>query len=115
MMTPDRPVSGPVPSLLRGFGVGLDRDRRGQRPGSDLVEARAAIDRSIVARREWNDGLPPAGSADRRVELSRALVGAGALGDRSTRRAPLGVVRQPLAGKERLLARREGELLPAIA
>ena len=121
-MTRGRPVSGPASWLLRGFGVGravptgrLDGGRRGQGPGSDLVEARAAIDGSIVPRREWHDGLTPAGPAHRGMKLSWALGGASALGDRSAGRTPLGVVGQPLAREEGLLAGREDELLGAIA
>ena len=49
------------------------------------------------------------------MELARALGGAGALGDRPARRAALGVVGQPLAGKEGLLAGREAELLGTVA
>jgi len=125
MMTRGRPVSGPASWLLReirrwaadgrfailGGGAGC----LGQGPGPDLVEARTAIDRSIIPRRERHDGLTPTGPADRGMEFARALGGAGPLGDRPARRAALGVVGQPLAGKEGLLASREAELLGTIA
>jgi len=115
-MTRDRPVSGPASWLLRSFERWLDGRRLlGERACPHLVEAGAAIDGSIVPWRERYDGLTPAGPADRGMELSWALVRAGALGGRSARRAALGVVGQPLAGKEGLLAGREAELLGAVA
>src|SRR5213078_772535 len=99
MMTRGRPVSGPACRLLSAAGTELvaltrlsDAGRRAQRPGSNLVEARAAVDGSIVPWREWHDGLTPAGPAHRGMELSWALSGARALGDRPTWGAPLGVV-----------------------
>ena len=91
MMTRDRPVSGPVSWLLRGFGVGpptgaRDLDRRARRgfqgPRPDLVETRTAIDGSVVPWRERYDGLTPAGAADRSMELAWTLARTGALGDR---------------------------------
>ena len=115
-MTRGRPVSGPASWLLRRFErMGLDGRRLGERACSDLVEAGAAIDGSIVPWRERYDGLTPAGPADRGVELARTLARAGPLGDRPARRAPLGVVGQPLAGKEGLFAGREAELLGTVA
>src|SRR5207247_1939040 len=78
--------------------------RAGQGPSADLVEARAAIDGPVVARRERDNGLTPAGPANRGVELARAFAGAGSFGNGSARWASLGVVGQPLRGKERLLA-----------
>src|SRR6185503_19659450 len=102
--------------LLRRFEEWLDGRRLlGERACPHLVEAGAAIDGSIVPWRERYDGLTPAGPADRGMELSRALVRTGALGGRSARRAALGVVGQPLAGKEGLLAGREAELLGTVA
>src|SRR5687768_2290556 len=83
--------------------------------GPDLVEARAAVHRPIVARREWHYRLPAARAADRGVELARPFVRSGALGRCSAGGAALGVVDQALAGIERLLARREDELLGAIS
>src|SRR6478752_913840 len=124
MMTRGRPVSGPASWLLRRFGDGpptseCDLGGRarggGQGPRPDLVEARTAIHGSVVPGRERYDGLTPAGPADRGVELARTLARAGPLGDRPARRASLGVVGQPLAGKERLLAGREAELLGTVA
>src|SRR3954453_17220229 len=123
MMTRGRPVSRPASWLLRRLSDGpltgacLDGRARGFRqcPRSDLVEAGAAIDRTVVPRRERYDGLTPAGPADRGVELARAVARAGALGDRPARRAPLGVVGQPLAGKEGLFAGRGAELLGTVA
>jgi hypothetical protein len=49
------------------------------------------------------------------MELAWALIRASALRDRTTGRAPLGVVDQPLAGKEGLLASGEAELLGTVA
>ena len=83
--------------------------------GADLVEARAAVHRPIVAWRERDDRLAAARTADRGVELAWALVGSGALRGRSAGRAALRVVDQALAGIEGLLAGREDELLGAIA
>ena len=94
---------------------GSDVRGRLQRAGTDLVEARAAIDRSIVPRRERHDGLTPAGPADRGVEFARALVVPRALGGGAARRASLRVVDQTLAGEEGLLAGGEDELFPAVA
>ena len=48
------------------------------------------------------------------MELARSLIVPRALGGRPTRRAPLRIVHQALAGEERLLACGEGELLPAV-
>src|SRR5262245_29604715 len=100
MMTRGRPVSGPAPWLLRRFGgsAPLDGDRGGQRPGPDLVEARAAVHGPIVAWRERDDGLSPTGPADRGMEFAGAFVGTRALGDRSAGGTPLRVVGQPFAG-----------------
>ena len=91
------------------------RRRLRERPGPNLVEAGTAVDGPVVPWREWHDGLAPAGPADRGMELPRAVRRAGALRDRSAGRAALGVVGQPLAGKEGLLARGEAELLRAVA
>ena len=91
------------------------RGRALERAGSDLVEARAAIHRPIVAWRERDDRLAAARAADRGVELAWAFVGSGALGRCSTARAALWVVDQALAGIEGLLAGREDELLGTIA
>jgi len=49
------------------------------------------------------------------MELARSLVIPRALCGRPTGRAPLRIVHQTLAGEERLLAGREGELLSAVA
>lgn len=83
--------------------------------GSDLVEARAAVDGSVVPRSERHDRLSSTGAADRCVELARAADSSGPLGGSPTRRTALRVVRQTLAGKERLLADREDELLRTVA
>jgi hypothetical protein len=103
-----RPRAGRV-GWLRVRGRGLER------AGADLVEARAAVHRPIVARRERDDRLAAARAADRGMELAWAFVGSGALGRCSTARAALRVVDQALAGIEGLLARREDELLGTIA
>jgi len=67
--------------LVRGRGGSLCVCGRGlERPGPDLVEARAAVHRPIVAWRERDDGLAAACAADRGMELSWALVRSGALG-----------------------------------
>jgi hypothetical protein len=91
------------------------RGRGGQRPCSNLIEAGAAIDGSIIPRRERYDGLAPAGAADRSVEFSWAFAGARPLGRRAARWASLRVVGQPLARKEGLLTGREAELLRTVA
>ena len=123
MMTRGRPVSGPASWLLRDSKLGafpgansLGADgRAGQGSRANLVEARAAVDGPVVARRERYDGLTPAGPADRGMELARAFAGAGSLGSGTARWASLGVVGQPLRGEECLLAGREEELLGAVA
>src|SRR5687768_9594892 len=83
--------------------------------GPDLVEARAAVHRPVITRRERHDRLPAARTADRCVELARPFVRSGALRRRSAGGAALGVVDQALAGIEGLLAGREDELLGAIS
>jgi len=111
-----RPYSGaPADRPLRGGGL-IRSDRRGrpQRSSPDLVEARAAVDRPIVPWSERHDSLTPAGSADRRMEFARSLIVPRALRGGPTRRAPLRIVHQALAGKERLLACGEGELLSTV-
>ena len=116
----------PSPGNRRGrpFPVDLDESvlrtasdvgRRLQGPGSDLVEARAAVDRSVIAWGEWHHRLAAATAADRRVEFARSSGRSGPLGDRTARRAPLRIVEQALAGEECLLAAGEDELLRAIA
>ena len=115
------PRGRPVAGSARGrsdrmrAAPGLDARRDRQRAGSDLVETGTAIDRPIVPRREWHDGLAPAGPADRGVELAWALVRSSPLGGGPARWASLRVVRQPLAGVEGLFARREREFLGTIA
>src|SRR5688572_13427383 len=99
----------------RRSGPSHVRGRALQRAGADLVEARAAVHRSVVAWRERDHGLAAAGAADRGVELTGPLVGSGSLGGGSARRAALRVVDQALAGIEGLLASREDEFLGAIA
>jgi hypothetical protein len=86
-----------------------------QRPGADLVEARAAVHRSIVAWRERHDGLAPTGAADRCMELARTLVVPRPLGRGATRRTALRIVDQALAGIEGLFAGGEGELLRTVS
>ncbi len=86
----------------------------GECTGSDLVETGAAVDGSIVPRREWHDGLPPTGPADRGMKLAWALTGAGTLGHGSTGWAALRVVGQAFRREEGLLAGREDELLATI-
>src|SRR5688572_31427043 len=98
-----------------GSGPPLGVRRLLERSGTDLVEARAAVHRSVVARRERDHGLAAARAADGGVELAGALVGSCALGGRSAGGAALRVVDQTLAGKEGLLAGGEDELLRTIA
>jgi hypothetical protein len=86
-----------------------------QRPGTHLVEARAAVDRSVVPRREGHDGLSPTGAADRCMELARSFVVSRSLGRGATRRTALRIIDQTLAGIEGLLACREGELLRTVS
>ena len=112
-----RPVAGPAARLLPRLEVRSGTlDARGDVQGSipNLVEARAAINRPIVPWRKWNDGLPPAGAADGGMEFTWSFCGSSALGCRPARRASLRVVQQALARIEGLLARGEGELLPAV-
>jgi transposase InsO family protein len=86
-----------------------------QRPGTNLVEARAAVHRSVIPRRERDDGLSPTGAADRCVELARSFVVPRSLGRGATRRTALRIVDQTLAGVEGLFACREGELLRTVS
>ena len=112
-----RPVTGPAARLLPRLEVRsgtLDARRYVQGAIPHLVEARAAIHRPVVPRGKRNDGLPPAGAADRGMELTWSFSGSSALGCRPARRASLRVVQQALARIERLLARGEGEFLPAV-
>jgi hypothetical protein len=117
-MTRGRPVAGPASWLLRGFDRRDDSNGgwlAGQSSRPDLVEARTAVHGAIVPRRKRYDGLTPTGPADRGMELAWSLARASALGDRPAGGTTLGVVGQPLAGEECLLAGREAELLGAIA
>lgn len=98
-------------SAVRSGGDG----RRCLCPGSDLVEAGAAIDGSIVARRERDHRLAAASAADRRVELARTAVGSSPFGHGAAGRAALRIVEKTLGRKERLLPTRERELPGAIA
>jgi len=91
------------------------RGRALERARPNLVEARAAVHRPIIAGRERDDRLAAARAADRGMELAWALVGSGAFGRCSTARAALRVVDQALAGIEGLFAGREDELLGTIA
>src|SRR4029453_18860349 len=84
-------------------------------PGPYLVEARAAVHRSVVARRERDHRLASAAAADRRVELPRSTDGTGPLGKRPASRAPLRVVEQALAREKCLLAGGGRELLRTVA
>ena len=106
-----------APRALRR-GLGRRAATRGRlclhRPGPDLVEAGAAVDRAIVPWRERHDGLPPAGSAHRGMELARPLPRSGPLGRSPARRAALRIVGQALARIEGLFAGGEDELLRAI-
>ena len=123
MMTRGRPVSGPASRLLRRFGVGRSMgDRRldgalalRQRPGPDLVEARAAIDGAIVPRRERHDGLTPAGPADRGMELARALVRSARLATARHDGQRWGSLVNPLLAKKACSPAGEAELLGAVA
>jgi hypothetical protein len=100
--------------LLVGEGLGVGgRALQGAR--ADFVEARAAVHRAIVTRRERHDRLAAARAADRGVELAWTFVGSGALGRSSAGRAPLRVVDQTLAGIEGLFTGRKHELLGTIA
>ena len=86
-----------------------------------LLEALAAIDRFITARLEGHLRLLPAIRADRGIHLPRATVAiaasapAGALAGRAALWAAAGLIRQPPAGVELLLSRREEELTSAVA
>src|SRR6476660_1903250 len=71
----------------------------GDRSVLHLVEAGAAVDRSVVARSERHDRLASAMPADRGVELPWPADSAGTLGNGTTRRAALRVVQQTLAGE----------------
>ena len=110
----DRPRPPPG-TLLNAPQEESDACRDVQRAVTHLVEARAAVHRSIVARCERDDRLPPAGSADRGVEFARSIGRSRTLGGRPARRASLRIVQQALAGVEGLLAGREDELLAAVA
>jgi hypothetical protein len=99
---------------LGGWGVPLDGGVGCGRSGPDLVEARAAVNRSVVARSERDHRLPSAAAADGGVELTRSSVGPRSLGDGSARWATLGVVQQSFACEEGLFAAREGEFLRAV-
>ena len=88
----ERAAEGPLD--VRRLGV--------QRPRTHLVEARAAVHRAIVARREGHHGLPAAGTAHRGVELARAFPGPRALGRGAARRAALRIVGEALARVEGL-------------
>ena len=100
-------------SVAHSGSLGPCRDA-GERTCPHLVEAGAAVDGSIVARRERHDGLPPAGPADRGVEFARTLARTSSLGHGPARWAALRVVRQAFGGEESLLASREDELLATI-
>src|SRR5690349_3861163 len=98
-----------------GSGAGRSRGRGGLR--ADLVEAGGAVDRAVVPRLERHHGLAATAVADRRVVLAGA--GGAARGPRAlrggaARGAALGVVGQPLAAEELLLARREDERVTAV-
>src|SRR5262245_9201307 len=82
--------------------------------GSDLVEARAAVHRPIVARRERHHRLPAAHPADRGVVFARASRRLGPLVGGATAVAPLRIVLEAFAGEERLLTRRKDERFAAI-
>src|SRR4051812_25465633 len=64
---------------------GLDRERT----CSDLVEAGAAIDGPVIARRERHNRLAATRAADRGVELPWTAGGSGAFRDCATRGAAL--------------------------
>jgi len=84
-------------------------------PGANLVEAVGAVDRPVVAWKEWHECLPAALRADCGVHLALPTVtvlaaasdakGAILLRDGSAALAALWLVHQPLAGVELLLAR----------
>jgi hypothetical protein len=116
IMPRGRRAPGPPVDRTRGLrAIEWLRVRwRLQRPGPYLVEARAAVHRSIVPRRERHDGLSPTGAADRCVELARSFVVPRSLGRSATRRTALRIVDQTLAGVEGLFAGREGELLRTV-
>jgi len=88
----------------------MNRDR----PGTNLVEARAAVDGPIVPRGKGHHRLAAAAATDRRVELTRAAAGSRALCDGAAGRASLWVVQESFAGKEGLFAAREDELFGAV-
>src|SRR5436190_10881807 len=102
------------PAVGRGRVSGGDRLLLGNDARADLVEARTAINGTIIARRERHSRLAAAFTAYGGVVFPRSSTQARTLGRGSTRWTPLGVVLETLAGKEGLLAAREDELLAAI-
>jgi hypothetical protein len=82
---------------------------------SHFIEACAAVDGPIVPRREGNHRLLAALCADRRVVFARSSHHAVAFRDRAARGAPLRVVLQTFTREERLLSRREREVLATVA
>jgi len=100
-----------------GRGEGARGSSRGgaARCRSHLVEAGAAVDRPVGPRVERDDGLPATHAADRGVVLARATRSPGLAGSGPTARAALGDVLEALPGEEGLFARREDELLSAVA
>src|SRR5262245_30146911 len=101
-------------TLLSAPTVLLGRGRHADEARPDLVEAAAAIDRSIVPWGEWDHRLAAARRADRGVVFAGPAHGPGTLRGGSARWAALGIVHEPLAGEEGLFPRREDERLTAI-
>ena len=100
----ERRRASAAPSLASG----------GSGAGTHLVEAVRAVDRTIVAREEWHEGLSATLGADRGMHLALTAIpvaspsdpqGSILLCDGSAALAALGLVDQPLAGVELLLAR----------
>jgi hypothetical protein len=83
--------------------------------GPDLVEAAAAVDRSIIPRHKRHGGLSPTLRANHRVHLTGIAPCALATPGGTASRASLWLVHEPLFCKELLLTHGEHEFLPAVA
>ena len=98
-------------AMAASDGDSLGRRRR----RAHLVEARAAVHRPVVARREGHRRLAATLAADGCVVLAWPSGRSRALGGRPAAWTPLWVVLETLAHEEGLLASGEYELLGAIA